>query len=231
MLRPGNSKLGPLIHQWSIPSGLKKICIGASKLCLSVCYAMRNHYLRPAVKKSMERNFVQTESASFTRDMVAWVQGQYARVVRIHASGEFYNAAYVRKWVRIVKKNPEVVFFAYTRSWRDPDILEALKVLAELPNMRLWFSCDIETGAPPRIHNVRRAYLMKSQADPPTFFVDLVFRHNHRKPMKWAGGALVCPYENGVSGKVTCSRCQMCFKTENIKRQKLEPVMVELSLS
>jgi len=143
----------------------------------------------------------------------------FVRVVRVHASGEFYSAEYVRKWIIIANLNPNITFFAYTRSWSDPDVYKELKVLARLPNFILWWSCDRETGPPPRIRGVRRAYMSTSDEDTPRFRVDLVFRDNPKTIRKWIKGTLVCPEENGVT-KTTCSLCQLCFKRDAIPRKE-----------
>lgn len=225
MLRPGNRKLGLLVHQWSIPSGLRHICVGASSICLLLCYAMQHHYLRSNVKTALDRNYQESLRKDFVVLMGGWIRSLFARVVRVHASGEFYNAEYVHKWIEIAKRNPNIVFYAYTRSWRDPEIYEALKDLAKVPNFVLWWSCDKETGAPPRIKGVRRAYLMLDDSDIPKFQVDLVFREQTKTVMKWVKGALVCPPENGVTN-TSCSMCQLCFKNVNMPRKNNEYLQV-----
>jgi hypothetical protein len=218
-LRPGNTKLGLLVHQWSIPSGLRHICVGASAICLALCYAMRQHYCRDSVKDALQANY----RASLRKDFVVlaygWIRSLFARVVRVHASGEFYSEEYVRKWIIIAKQNPRIVFYAYTRSWADPAIYRALKELAKLPNFIMWWSCDRATGAPPRDAGIRRAYLSIADDDVPKFKVDLVFRDRPKSIKKWVAGALVCPPENGVT-KTTCSLCQLCFKRDAIPRKE-----------
>ena len=185
-----------------------------------LCYAMRQHYCRDGVKDAMQRNYKASLRKDFVAVMCGWIRSLFVRVVRVHASGEFYNEEYVRKWISIVKANPRVTFYAYTRSWSDPDTYEALKELSRLPNFIMWWSCDRATGAPPRIKGVRRAYLSVSDADVPKFKVDLVFRNNPKTVKKWVKGALVCPAENGVT-ETTCSLCQLCFKQNAIPKQKV----------
>ena len=218
-LRPGNRKLGQLVHQWSIPSGLRHICVGASDVCLSICYAMRHHYRRDGVADAMERNYKVSKRKDFAKIMYGWIKTMFARVVRVHASGEFYSEEYVRKWIAITKQHPKVTFYAYTRSWSDPDVYPALLELAKQPNFIMWWSCDRATGAPPRIQGIRRAYLAISDEDIPKFKVDLVFRNNSKTVKKWVGGAFVCPPENGVTD-TTCSLCQICFKRDAVPRSK-----------
>ena len=96
----------------------------------------------------------------------------------VHVSGDFYDAGYVAKWARIARASPHTAFFAYTRSWRRGEVLAALAELARLPNLRLWFSEDRDTGRPPTMPGVRRAYLLadgEAESSVPED-ADLVFR-------------------------------------------------------
>jgi hypothetical protein len=226
-LRPGNTKLGPLVHQWSIPSGLQHICVGATALCLALCYAMRQHYCRSTVKNAMEVNYDLSLRLDFAIPMGKWIRSVFARVVRVHASGEFYDVDYVQKWIEISTRNPNVMFYAYTRSWRSKALLPALKELARQPNFLLWFSCDKESGAPPVYKHVRRAYMV-DDTDLPSYRVDLIFRHRTSTVRKWVKNTLVCPAENGVTS-VTCSKCQLCFKYKPIPQRKQNVQYPELS--
>jgi hypothetical protein len=38
------------------------------------------------------------------------------KAVRIHAAGDFFNQAYFDMWIEIAKENPDVEFWAYTKS-------------------------------------------------------------------------------------------------------------------
>ena len=145
--------------------------------------------------------------------------------MRIHVSGDFYDAGYVAKWARIARASPHTAFFAYTRSWRRGEVLAALAELARLPNLRLWFSEDRDTGRPPTMPGVRRAYLLAdgdAESSVPED-ADLVFRvplprrpgatQAYARPAKRFNGVLVCPKEQAIPRQVdmTCSRCRICF--------------------
>lgn len=231
MLRLGNKKLGKLIHHWSIPSALKHICVGATAICMLLCYAAKKRYSFGTVKESLEKKYQLSLNPDFESRMIADVKESYARIVRIHASGEFYSAEYATKWLNIVKNNPNVTFFAYTRSWRDPAVYKVLKQLAKLSNMTLWWSCDKDTGPPPKINNVRRAYLQINPQDVPNYHVDLFFREDTSTVAKFINGTLVCPAENGVT-ETTCSKCQLCVyrgvmprKEKWVKSKKTLPIV------
>jgi len=215
MMTNGNSKLGKGIWQFSIPAGLKHICVCLTELCFKKCYARKGNFRRPAVRESLAQNFRETKKENFARQANEFIGTKKVSICRIHASGEFYSPEYVNKWVAIARSNPQVQFFAYTRSWKNKEILKALKSLSKLDNVKIWFSCDRETGAPPKIKNIRRAYLMVSDEDIPSYKVDLVFRDKTETVLKWVGDTIVCPAENGVT-KVTCAKCQLCFRDKEL---------------
>lgn len=215
-LQPGNRKLGPLFHQWSVPAG--ETCPGKTAICDAVCYAKAGRFLMQNVKKSHQRNW----QTSLGEDFVPWMCEEIRKLMverlRIHPAGDYYDAEYTEKWLTIIRRNPRVTFLAYTRSWRDEDIYPVLKKMARQENLFLWFSCDKETGAPQRLKNVRRAYMAVEDNDRPRFKVDLVFRDQQHTVIKWdESGALVCPYDNAVT-VTTCSRCGLCWHRREIPR-------------
>jgi hypothetical protein len=57
------------------------------------------------------------------------------RVVRIHESGEFYSKKYIKKWRKITKKNPDWIFYSFTK--RLKDFPKAFEKLMALPNVRI----------------------------------------------------------------------------------------------
>ena len=81
------------------------------------------------------------------------------KVLRIHDSGDFFNKAYFRAWIRVAKSRPNTVFYAYTKSlpyWVD--------LMGEIPpNLRLTASrggrWDYLIGA----HNLPEAVVVESE--------------------------------------------------------------------
>ena len=227
MLRRGNTKLGDLIHQWSIPAGLAEICVGATEICLLLCYAKKHHYLRKNVQNSLKRNYKLALRKDFYLLMIGWVRSAFAAVVRVHPSGEFFSAAYVNHWIRIANACKRIQFFAYTRSWRNKKLIESLEHLGSLSNFELWWSCDKHTGKPPRTEGVRIAYMIEDDLDIPPYHVDLFFRAKRKRVLKWVNRTLVCPVENGIT-KTTCSHCKICFNKKPVPLKK-ENLHVDLS--
>jgi hypothetical protein len=176
---------------------------------------------RPSVRACYRRNLTLSRRPDFPQRVLAFLSARPVDVVRIHTAGDFYSAAYARKWLSIMLAAPAVRFFLYTRSWRVRGIRRVLVAMARLPNVRVWFSCDKESGVPRRVPSkVRLAWLMTDPDDwPPR--ADLVFRVRHlrgtvQKRITWRegnGAALVCPVENGATGpRTTCSQCRYCWR-------------------
>lgn len=212
MISPGNSKLGA-IPNFSLEA--VKTCPGASEACKSICYATSGFYNMPSVQAFYERNLKLARSMKFVDKILEEIQKRQIRLMRIHASGDFETPAYASKWLEIITRSKHTRFFAYTRSWREEAIRPILWDMSRRSNMSLLLSCDHETGAPPRWHKVRIAYMATSDDDSPKFPVDLVFRDQTQTPMirEPLSGALVCPVEQGVerSVKITCEKCRLCF--------------------
>lgn len=220
-----NSKLGPLIHSWSLPAGKQWACPGESQLCRSRCYAKSGYFRMQNVKSAHRQNLEFSQTDQFVDWMVATLAAQMTRVMRVHVSGDFLDVAYTRKWQEIVARSPQCQFFAYTRSWRDPAIFPELLHLAGQENFQLWWSIDRETGPAPAVRGVRVAYLAINDADAATApdDCDLVFRDKSRSVMKKANSVQVCPPENGVklSSPITCSRCGICWNRKDSRITQL----------
>ena len=215
----GNTKLGKLIWCWSLPT-LAAICVGSTEVCRKLCYAMKGFFRMPSVKDAHYKNYQMSLEEDFPQYVSMALSEIFARVVRVHVSGDFYNEVYVRKWLKIVRRRPYIAFYAYTRSWRSDGILPALKELAKEPNFFMWWSCDRDTGAPPRSKYARRAYLMEDDNDIARYKVDLVFRDKCTTVMKYdPKGNQVCPYDNGVT-LTTCSKCKLCFMDKVLPKKE-----------
>ena len=89
MLTPGNAKLGTdLIWGFGLPSG-GGICVGMTKLCRMVCYAVRTEQYRPQAAARYRRNLQLSKTKGFVRRMRAFLIAHHVRVVRLHTGGEF----------------------------------------------------------------------------------------------------------------------------------------------
>lgn len=173
----------------------------------------------PSVQRSHEANLEASRQANFISRMSSFIRDSLIPVVRVHASGDFYDAEYTDKWADIAQRCSDTKFFAYTRSWRktpetSPELIDAVYRLSMLDNVRLWLSCDRSTQVPPAWPRSPTAYLMFDDADEPKYPVDLVFRDRAKTPMRRTKvtKSLVCPYEQKNSrAAVSCSKCRLCF--------------------
>jgi DNA modification methylase len=214
----GNKKLGENVFIFNLP--VIATCPGRSAACEAVCYADWGYFRYPKNRQRNMRNLEASKSPDFVDRAVAELRRRGAQLVRPHSSGDFYNAEYVSKWQQIAASMPDVTFWAYTRSWRIPAILEELKRLAQLPNFCLWFSADQDTGLPPNVENVRACWLQIGEEPPHDpvsrqLEVELIFpaKLRGRAKNKRIASALVCPTYNGTPAgeKTTCEKCAFCW--------------------
>lgn len=113
---------------WNLPAMLT--CPGATAMCMSACYA-RSAEIWPTVRRSRLDNLLFTRRADFV-DLVCAALYEITHtkagklrkpfigkqiVFRVHESGDFYNVAYMRAWIEIARRNPDITFFAYTKSF------------------------------------------------------------------------------------------------------------------
>lgn len=234
MLVQGNDKLGKNIWHFSIPA--VKTCPGKTKACTSVCYANTSYYRYPNVVAAYRKRNAFRLTARFILQIKEEIAAKNIRIVRIHTAGDFDSAEYIRKWIAIARACPRVKFFFYTRSWRVSHLLQSILVLGSLPNVQGFFSCDKDTGPPPKHQKFASAYLAMHDDDVPNFKVDLTFRDKRAtKMIRAKDGSLVCPVERMQhkyqSNKLNCESCGICWnrvkwlKQTNRKYKKSLPVL------
>lgn len=225
VLQKGNSKLGRRLLSFGLPA--VHTCPGATEACLGACYARRGRFHASATQLRRGRNLVVAHRQDFADVVLGDLEGRERPVVRIHDSGDFFSNRYARAWRRVALAAPRAKFFFYTRSWRVASIAEVLAELAELPNVRAWYSLDRDGGLPRHVpKRVRLAYMQLTEDDLPTRKVDLVFRDYALRPLpaKRVQGALVCPYENGTglghdsASNFDCGTCGLCWDVDNASR-------------
>ena len=119
-LKETSKKLGLKIFNFSIPayksSNGETICKYA-KVCVKYCYAQKGNYKRfPKIGQLMEQRYELSKQSIFVGLINIEIKKRKANAIRIHDSGDFYSKEYLYKWIQIAKDNPEVNFYAYTKS-------------------------------------------------------------------------------------------------------------------
>lgn len=138
------------IWNWTLPAWAGRLPDGrtyntcpAAGACVKVCYARNGTYLFPQVRAKHERNLMRVldDLDRWAADMTAEVRVKARRrppgkplIVRIHDAGDFFSDDYTLAWVRIARRCPDVIFYAYTKQ------VERFKRLVEpcQPGNLLW---------------------------------------------------------------------------------------------
>lgn len=84
------------------------------------CFAASLEASFPSVRNSVDRNHRLLLSAKTTEAMaelldVSLPARRFERI-RVHVNGDFFSAAYFMAWMETARRNPERLFYAYTKS-------------------------------------------------------------------------------------------------------------------
>ena len=167
-IQPNNMKLGKI---WNISLPAVETCGGMSAACAGEdgkCYVLKIYKRRPNVLQAHRNTYVDIlNSLEYGEELELPSKVKDGDVFRIHVAGDFFAPTYVYAWIKLITNNPNIQFFAYTRSWRMHDMENSLKELASLPNMELLLSVDRDTGYPDKTvwPVFRTAYMMVDDGD------------------------------------------------------------------
>ncbi|GAA0075990.1 hypothetical protein UT300005_03680 [Clostridium sp. CTA-5] len=134
-----NGLLGEIANFY-IPNEQRKsgVCKGATDLCKKYCYGNSVFSLSENEEDYFQTDRIALENYEisltdeFEELMCELLKTIRQKIVRIHSIGEFYCYEYFCKWIRIMKRNPEIQFVAYIKAF---DILKTHKDLGkEVPN-------------------------------------------------------------------------------------------------
>ena len=82
------------------------------------CYAASDEAKSPQVRAARHWNFELLRRET-EYEMVKRINASLpkkAKIIRIHVSGDFFNQKYFNAWVSVAKLNPNILFYAYTKS-------------------------------------------------------------------------------------------------------------------
>lgn len=145
MKKSGGKKF--LLYNFGIPAlqaaDGTKTCPNAGA-CAVGCYARQGAYAWPKVKAAYEARFQLSKQDPVRFDYMLNTEIYKLKVkakregkrlvVRIHDAGDFYSKEYFDLWMRVIRANDDVVFYAYTKQVQ---MLQDEKLPS---NMRLNFS-------------------------------------------------------------------------------------------
>jgi len=84
------------------------------------CFAASLEALRPNVRKSVDRNLAILKDARSVKGMAEVINMSLPSIkfhnIRVHADGDFFNQTYFLAWMEVARKNPQRVFYAYTKN-------------------------------------------------------------------------------------------------------------------
>lgn len=195
-----NTKLGKGIAGFSLPA--VTTCPGRTKLCEGICYATSGFFRFKNVRESLKRSYQQSLERGFIESVSSEISRRRSiAAIRLHPSGDFYSAEYIRAWTAIARAAPGTKFWGYTRSWRVPELVGSLQSLAELENVQLFASIDEETKA-----NTAKAD--KTNAERPPAWLRLADVVDSWDQVD--STYVRCP--NLRNKNITCAKCTYCFK-------------------
>ena len=110
----GNMKLPKSTLNFSLPPVVT--CPGSTPKCRKFCYAKKAERQYPNVRIAWARNLEESKKDSFINTISSQIKrSRTVETIRIHASGDFYEETYFRKWLEIARSFPDLTFYAYTK--------------------------------------------------------------------------------------------------------------------
>lgn len=136
LLRPNKKlkKSQSKVLKFSLPAG--RTCPMAGE-CRRYCYASKGTFKFKGSVAAHERNLQLSKQPKFSDRISTEIKAMHKRpaYIRIHDAGDFYSCAYLIKWIEVAAANPNIKFYAYTKS------VSLLKSQANLPeNFKVIYS-------------------------------------------------------------------------------------------
>jgi len=138
------------LELWTYNLVASLTCPGKSAACKD-CYAQHGNFVK---YDNVAQSIANRTYSTF--DLFAFIEGMSDEIsrlkrikgqrelttFRLHSSGDFWSIDYIYAWYAIARRNPDVQFLAYTRSWRVKSFRVALVTLSRLKNFALRYSVD-----------------------------------------------------------------------------------------
>lgn len=198
-------------NSFSIPAGPKFACPGATEACVD-CYAMKNRHHFPAVQKKFAKNWLllrkleRNRSKKSTEKAITLLLDMIpakAEIFRIHESGDFHSQWAVDVWAEVVRRRPDVSFWAYTRSFN-----LTFTNLTRHPNFTLWASTDEfnESEAKKFVRRFRKSGVKHAYGP---------WDHDKELP----DNSFACPVTTDkLAVEGACDKCQLCVVKRRVNK-------------
>jgi hypothetical protein len=213
-----NGKTPTIANTFGLPSGKAYACPGATSVCESICYAGNLERIYKGVKDVLLHNWNLLKDASQetqTQLLANMIDAfrtdcekrDAKKLFRIHWDGDFFSLEYTLAWRAVILANPDIQFWAYTRS----DF--AVEPLTGIDNLALYFSTDSDNKPVAlqlrKSHKVKLAYLAQSFAQGKADFESISDK-----------SAIPCPENNRKLNLITdkgsaCVTCGQCVFARN----------------
>jgi len=169
-----NGKTATIANTFGLPAGKAYSCPGATSVCERVCYAGKLEKIYKGVRDNLLHNWELLRNADtgtmtilldeMINDFRKDCEKKNAKMLfRIHWDGDFFNDTYANSWAGVIKNNPDIQFWVYTR------VESAALILKNIPNLSLYYSADsdnIKIATKLRIkHGIKMAYLAQTFDD------------------------------------------------------------------
>lgn len=139
-----------IANAFGIVAGTAGSCPDATSDCEKVCYAARTEKQYKAVSANVKHNFELLRNADYSgmvtllSDMIAEFDAECdkrgaEKAFRIHWDGDFFSIDYAKAWATVVKANPQIQFWVYTRSFVTVNVLPHI---VGIPNLAVYLSVD-----------------------------------------------------------------------------------------
>lgn len=128
LLINGNAKLGKGVYTFSIlPTnelyqfifdGIEFQVRGTCPCHCKGCYATKGFYCMSSTKNSLAKKTILVRECLdwVKRAILAQIEAENIKMLRIHASGDFMSAEYIQMWREIVDSTPSTVYWTYTKN-------------------------------------------------------------------------------------------------------------------
>jgi len=144
-----------IANSFGLPAGKGFACPGATSFCERICYAGKLEKVYKGVKSVLVRNF----EALLYADYLDGIDGMTMLIseainsfdkecdkrgadkkFRIHWDGDFFSVDYATAWARVIKDNPQIQFWVYTRSFTAE--CDVMPVISGIDNLTVYLSAD-----------------------------------------------------------------------------------------